>query len=44
MNISQLKNNDYNDTDLHHCLIGEYMNTEDAKNALMIELELKLIR
>ena len=44
MSISQLKKYDYNNTDLHHCLMGECMNTEGAKQAVMIELELKLIR
>ena len=43
--MSQLKKYDYNNTDLHHCrLMGECMNTEGAKQAVMIELELKLIR
>ena len=36
----QLKNN----TDLHHCLIGECINTEGGNQAVMIELEFKLIR
>ena len=31
-------------TDLHHCLMGECMNTASAKQAVMIEFEHKLIR
>ena len=26
-------------TDLHHCLMGECINTEGAKQAVMLELE-----
>ena len=37
MNISQFNKELFNNTDLHHCLMGECMNTEGAKQAAMIE-------